>query len=393
VNRKGRRPRLALVSPFPPQRSGVADYSAFTFMHVSKYADVEVYSAAAPGGSDSLPIHALSGAPYLDRSFDAVVNVVGNSHFHFPILDLMSSYGGACIAHDDRMVEAYRHDRGEAWTAELVSRPSSPVRPEELLDLLVDLDRLPSAGYDMVARQASPLIVHGRTLAKTILRETGTSALVVPFVPYNLPRLLAIDDEARTTAREALALANDVFHVATFGIVDQRTKRLDLIVAAIAWLRSWDLRAHLHIVGNAPLVERHALRRLARELGVQDQIVLHGHVSHSTLEDFLLGVDVAVQLRSSDRLTLSGALTDCIAYGVPTVTAERIAQELDAPSYVSTSPAITSSLLVAEAILSLHDRRRTDIAAIDEQRRDYLTRRSGDGYAQALLTALGLGSG
>jgi len=393
VMRAAGRPRLALISPFPPQRSGVADYSAFTFRHVSKYADVEVYSAAPPSTSSSLPIHPLSAAPYLDGRFDAVVNVVGNSHFHFPILDLMGSYGGACVAHDNRMVEAYRHDRGDAWTAELLSRPSRTVRPEELLDLLADLDRLPSLGYDIIARQASPLIVHGRALADSIFHETGTSPVVVPFVPYNIPSVTVIDDEACARARQALGLAADVLHIGTFGIVDRRTKGLDLIVAAVAWLRSWDIRAELHIVGQAPLVERHALRRLARSLGIDDGIVLHGHAPRATLEDFLLGVDVAVQLRSSARLSLSGTLADCIAFGVPTVTTEIIAEELDAPPYVVTSPAITSSLLIAEAILSLRDHRRTDTAAIDRERRDYLSRRSADGYAQALLTALGLRSG
>ncbi len=121
----------------------MADYTAFTFNHVAKYADVEVYSAASPATSSALPVHLLSAEPYLDRAFDAVVNVIGERHPHFPILDLMGAYGGACIAHDNRMVEAYRHDRGDAWTAELVSRPGQPVRPEEVLEMINDLDRLP----------------------------------------------------------------------------------------------------------------------------------------------------------------------------------------------------------------------------------------------------------
>jgi glycosyltransferase involved in cell wall biosynthesis len=234
--------------------------------------------------------------------------------------------------------------------------------------------------------------VHGRALADSILRDTGTSPAVVPFVPYNVPSVTVISDDASTRARQALGLAADVFHIGTFGIVDRRTKRLDLVVAAVAWLRSWDIPAELHIVGQAPLVERHALRRLAKSLGIESQIILHGHVPRDNLEDFLLGIDVAVQLRSSDRLSLSGTLADCIAFGVPTVTTEIIAQELDAPSYVVTSQSTTSSLLVAEAILSLRDRRRKDTSAIDSERRNYLSRRSADGYAQALLTALGLRS-
>ena len=63
-------------------------------------------------------MHRLSSEPYLNSRFDTIVNVIGNSHFHFPILDLLGSFGGAAISHDNRMLEAYRYDRGNAWTAD-----------------------------------------------------------------------------------------------------------------------------------------------------------------------------------------------------------------------------------------------------------------------------------
>ena len=47
---------------------------------------------------------------------------------------------------------------------------------------------------------------------------------------------------------------------------------------------------------------------------------------------------------------LSGALADCIAFGVPTVTTQDIADEMNAPRYVVTTGSATSSLLIAEAI-------------------------------------------
>lgn len=389
--RSGSRPRLAVVSPFPPQRSGVADYTAFTFGQIAKHADVEVY-AQTQNGSPALQVHPLSAEPYLDGRFDAVVNVVGNSHFHFGVLDLMGSYGGACIAHDNRMVEAYDYDRGAAWTAQLISTPAQTVRPEQLPELIHDLDRLPAAGYDIIAQQASPLIVHGRALADAIFDETGVRPVVVPFVPYNVPSRDVIEDAARREARETLGLTDDVLHVATFGVVDRRTKGNGLIVAAVPWLLSWGIPTRLHIVGDSPGTESRALRRLAADLDVAGDIVMHGHVARRTLEQFLIGIDVAVQLRTSARLSLSGGVLDCFAFGVPTVTTENVAHELDAPSYVTTTPAVTSSLLVAEAVAGLRDRRRSATTEIEVERCDYLRARSVEGYAQAVLAALELGS-
>ena len=218
------RPRLAVLSPFPPQRSGVADYTAATFRRVAEYADVDLYSSApatTPKGAP--PVLPISAAPYLDDRYDAVVNVIGNSPFHFAMLDLLTCYGGACIAHDNRMIEAYGYDRGDAWLAQLLSKHRQ-VQAEDLADLLHNLDELPTLGYDLIARLASPLVVHSRSLAGRIETETGVKPVALPFVPYNLPAVETVDSDIRMRARGTLNLSDKRFHVATFGFVDQRTK-------------------------------------------------------------------------------------------------------------------------------------------------------------------------
>ena len=386
------RPRVAVMSPFPPQKSGVADYTAYTFRQVARYADVDVYTSASPSVSGPLRIHRLSSAPYLDRRLDAVVNVVGNSHFHFPILDFMGAYGGASICHDNRMVESYGYDRGEAWTAMLLSRNGRTVRADEVGELLLNLDRLPAIGYDLIARQASPMIVHGSSLAERIHRETGVRPAVVPFVPYNVPELQTIDGAARERCRQTLGLSDDVVHVATFGIVDSRTKGTDLVIGALSWLHTWGRVAHLHIVGGTPPEEGTSLASLAAELGIAPYVTLHGRVDAATMRDFLLAVDVAVQIRMSTVLSLSGALADCMAFGVPTVTTQDLADEMGAPPYVVTTGTATSSLLIAEAIDGLCERRRRNAPTIEAERREYLAPRTVDAYARGLLNALGLWS-
>jgi FkbM family methyltransferase len=386
------RPRVAVISPFPPQRSGVADYTAYTFRQIARYAEVDVYTSVSPGLSSPLRMHRLSSAPYLDRRLDAVVNVVGNSHFHFPILDLMGSYGGAAISHDTRMVESYVYDRGHAWTAALLSRSGRAVRADEVEEFLQNLERLPALGYDLIARQASPLIVHGPGLAERINRETGVRPEVVPFVPYNVPKLQTIDESVRARCRQALGFSDDVVHVATFGIADSRTKGTDLIIGALSWLHTWGRAAHLHIVGAVPPEEGASLASVAAQLGMAPYVTLHGHVKTATLEEFLLAVDVSVEIRMSTVLSLSGALADCIAFGLPTVTSEDVANEMGAPGYVVTTGSATSSLLIAEAIDGLCERRRRSTATIETERREYLETHTVDAYARGLLAALGLWS-
>jgi FkbM family methyltransferase len=359
------RARIALVTPFPPQASGVADYTASTFREVAKHADVDVYTAASASPDSSFTLFPLSSAPFLDLRYERVVGVVGNSHFHFPVVDLLEAFGGACIAHDVTMVEAHGWDDPE----------TSSVRGQ-------------GSGYGVLARVASPLVVHSHALADVIVKETGVMPVVVPFVPYRVPSEPAFDASSVARSRRALGLGDDAVHVATFGFVDRRTKGHDTIVGALAWLAGWDLPVHLHVVGDAPPGELVELSTLAGELGVSESVTFHGRVPAERLELFLRAIDVAIQIRTSGRLTLSGTAADCFAFGAPTVTTDDLAAELDAPSYVATVPPEASSLLLAEAMERLISLRREQPNTIEGERVAYLARRSVASYAGSLLDAL-----
>jgi hypothetical protein len=93
-------------------------------------------------------------------------------------------------------------------------------------------------------------------------------------------------------------------------------------------------------------------------------------------------------LRTSALLSLSGALADCIAFGVPTVTTRDLAVEMEVPAYVGSTSGL-SSLLVAEAIEELL-RGHLNADQVEHERCSYLEERSADAYARRLLTVLGL---
>ena len=107
---RGNRPCIAFLSPLPPAASGVADYSFATLGPLAARADVEVFSdtpdARVP---DGVRFAGETGAlAHLHPRFDAVVSVIGNSHFHLREFDLLMRYGSAAIAHDARMLDFYR---------------------------------------------------------------------------------------------------------------------------------------------------------------------------------------------------------------------------------------------------------------------------------------------
>lgn len=72
-----------------------------------------------------------------------------------------------------------------------------------------------------------------------------------------------------------------------------KNKNQQLIIHAVSALRSLNIEAQLHILGEGP--ERELLRRLAVELNVSNQVHLHGGVAHEQVRQFYRTADFVVQ--------------------------------------------------------------------------------------------------
>jgi hypothetical protein len=122
--------------------------------------------------------------------------------------------------------------------------------------------------------------------------------------------------------------------------------------------------------------------------GLQDRIVFHDYMDDAGYGDMLRAVDIAVQLRIGSLLTLSGALLDCIAFGLPAIATQSMAQDMNAPAFIATVPDKLSPLLVAEAIVAHGEHRSTASREIEGQRLAYLADHSAERYARAMMSAL-----
>lgn len=383
-----RRRSVAVLSPLPPQKSGIADYTVATMGELGKLVDVTVFSEADPVASyEHFDVRPLTCEPYVSGEFDSVISVVGNSDLHVETLEYLEEFGGPCLAHDNRMIELYNWWYGPTQ-AGLVLDPSGAIGPEQLTASLHDLDSAPNLGFGPIADAASPLIVHANDLARRLRVETGREVRCVPFVPYALGAS-ASERASRVQARRLIGLTDDRIHVVTFGEVDVRTKGADLLVAATAWLRQWGLPVHLHFVGFGVPALQSALQALADDIGVPDALTFHGPVGTRAWDHFLAGADLAVQLRTSALLSLSGALADCVGAGLPTLTTAPLAAEMGVPRSVARVPSWAGPFLIAEALEQLYqDSRDPSFASSGSDRLEYLASRSAPAYAQGLLAAL-----
>jgi len=396
VHVSGRPLRIGFASPWAPQRTGVADFSTTTTIELARLADVTVYTTADADVAGSTPDGVRLNAGRIDdviasgTADDVFVSVVGNSHFHVPFLEVTERVDSVVVSHDTRLVELYMALRGRGGVEQVMLRGTGRRALDPPLDDQIDDMRLlQNAGFWEVARRARALILHTPSAAGRIAEETGVSPVLLPFANQRAPQG-AVTERLRVEARARLGFDDGPFagtvHIASFGYVDVRTKMTDVVIESAAWLSQWGHRVSLHLAGAASPEEIESLTRRAREAGIEN-FRITGFLSDEEFRDYLLAVDVGLQLRISPLLGVSGPLSDLAAYGTPSVASNGLCVDVDTPDYIDRLSDDVSPVMVAEALefRLAHPMGHEEREAL---RLEYIERKSPARYAEALLGVL-----
>jgi glycosyltransferase involved in cell wall biosynthesis len=390
---EGLRLSVGVAAPWPPQRTGVADFTAATVIELARLADVTVYTTADADVAAGLPADVRIEQRRVDElmagghDHDVLVSVVGNSHFHLPFIQLVQQHDCVVITHDTRLVELYLalRDRGGLQQVMLRGKDRRVLTPS-LDDQIEDMRLLQSTAFWEVARRSQLLIGHTPTAAEFMHADTGVPLTLLPFANYRRPQDDVITDEMRRAARTRLGFDDGLVHLASFGFIDTRTKQSDVVVEAAAWLSQWGRRVSLHLVGSAPESLREELTVRAAEAGIEE-FDITGFVDDDRFRDYVLGIDLGIQLRVSPLLGVSGPLSDMAAYGTPAVANRGICTDVDTPDFIDRLPDDVSPVMVAEAI----DRRLGnpwDPSFVERMRVEYLAAKHPSRYAAQLLELL-----
>lgn len=385
-----RRPRIALVTPFPPEQSGVARYSADTVSALSELCEVSVFTDAPPSENPGPEHSRIAGqidvGPLLHPSLDAVVLVAGNSHFHHHILDLCERYGGPTVLHDSRLTPIYAQRLGRAEFVRRVVAICGRQPPEGDVDEWLRHEDPPPLFLDSLAYMAAPLIVHTEPSRDLVQRIYAVDAALVPFA--TTPRLTeaGLTQAARAAARARIGVAPETLLITSFGYSAASKGTLECI-QALRHLRDWNIPAELHTAGSDAYLNP-SIARAVRELGLSSCVRLHRQfLPEHHYEDYLCASDVAVQLRTFSFGQFSAALAECIGSGLPCVASADLADACDAPSTVQRVPNGATALQIAESIRIVHESRSSPPPSAE--RLSYLERHSFQMYARRLLEVLG----
>ena len=319
------RPRLAYVSPFPPTKSGISDYSAELLPALARHYDIDVIS----GNRDKMsvtPTGALSviGVADFQRTatlYDHVLYHLGNSKYHCYMLPLIERIPGVVVLHDfflgHLMQYMERNLQSGVWSQSLYH--SHGYRGYVALvraDATAEINFTYPANLDFL-ELAQGVIVHSdfsRRLAATYYRSDFANSWAV------IPSLRRLPDAVdRSAVRLQLGFAESDIVVCSFGVLGP-TKKNDLVVGA--WDRSLARYANCHLVFVGEQGESTYYRVLCAQIDAsasRDRIRVTGFVDREKYQAFLSIADIAVQLRERSRGETSAAVRDCMGHGIATI--------------------------------------------------------------------------
>lgn len=334
--------RIAWFSPLPPDRSGIAAYSAELLPRLAPHAiEAFVDDGAGPDGvGRTAPIEGVTvrGAHdfpwrHARRPYDVVVYHVGNDVCHDYMWPYMVRYAGLVVLHDAQLHQAraqglIRRHREDDFKAEFTY--CYPDVSPLLADLVVaglggtlcyfwPMVRIPVESARIVA-------VHNAWLARELAGEfAGTPIRPIHLgVPDPLSRVAT---NARDVRRR-YGIPDGAVVFGSFGRVTPE-KGLAGVVQALSQVAPSLPSIRLLIVGEVP--PYFDLMAEARRWGVADYVIETGYVGDGALPEYLSAVDVCLNLRWPTGRETSAAWMRCLAAGKPTIISDLV-HMTDVPS-------------------------------------------------------------
>lgn len=320
------RPSLAIIAPFPPTKSGIADYVAVQAEALQKKYElllvVECNNEVAR--YPHFPGSVIAAEDFVKQPawHRRVLFHLGNSPNHLWALELLKNVTGIVILHDFFLTDVLQYQIMQTGlNANAIYRAF--IRAHGLAPLLKESP--PGKSFSpndypcnlSVIEQARCVLVHSEYVMRLARQYYGDR---VNDRIRQIPFARTVDPQGdRATAKATLGFKADDFLVMTFGFATS-AKSLETIINA--WVIS-DLhkngKAHLIIVGE--FLDMRYQERIDRLLMLNNCTNLHkmGFQDAVSYRYCLNACDLAVQLRTRSRGETSAALLDCLANGIPAI--------------------------------------------------------------------------
>ena len=317
--------KLAFVSPLPPSRTGVAEYSALLLQHLRQYYEIELIVEDGVSNEFSITHHFPSRniSWFLENhsSYDRVLYQMGNSPFHWSALEIMKQVQGVTVLHDFYLsglmswLDA-QVDSESGWPRALYESHGY-VAIRDWAHSHDQAKLLYPVNWDVFS--SSKAVIAHSALTQNMSREWYGDLIAQKVKVIPLLRE-ASTSQSREIARRKLNFSDDDFVVCSFGFLDSTKQNLELLEAwSQCQERNFNLCQLIFVGQNEGGDYGDALYTKIRKFSFRDRVRITGFVKQEDYVDYLIAADIAVQLRTSSRGETSAAALDCLAYGLPLI--------------------------------------------------------------------------
>jgi glycosyltransferase involved in cell wall biosynthesis len=321
--------RVAYFSPLPPQRSGIADYSAELLPHLAEHLELELFVddgvRVEAALRDRFPVHGDRAFPGLwERGrFDAVLYHLGNNvDFHARAWRTLVRHPGILVLHEamvHHLVRGMTLSRGdlEGYVEEMryaYGRTGQGLARRSL-DTGIPLDVWSYPLFERAVDASLSVIVHNEFTRQRVLASRPLARTTVIPHHVSLGELGAMDRGFFRSARAALKLPPDAFILASYGFITP-AKRVEVTLRAFARLKKERPDALYLLVGDvSPYYDVTGILTP----GLSDGVVLVGRTELDELLRYMVAADVAVNLRYPTSGETSGTLIRLLGLGKPVI--------------------------------------------------------------------------
>jgi len=333
------RVKLAWFTPFPPEKSAIAEYSwtiveelqksylADLWISVTDDADTRYIEDQYGRKCNIIFIEQADKILQRLEQYDAVIYNMGNNMpFHRAIFDVSQRHPGIVILHDYvlhhffaayylnqqkrdsyvRAMETAHGENGKKVANDILSGARKSIwNTDEVIDYPLNYG---------VIEKALGVIVHSNFVKAKLERDSDVLVRQIDFpAPPAAPSAGNVA-EARKKVEAAVSLPPDGILLLTFGEIIPN-KRIDAVLKVLGENRDLAARVRYVIIGR----ERYDIGAVIDRYGLQGSVMRIGYQPRDVLDDFVIAADLCINLRYPTMGESSWSLLQAMFAGKPSM--------------------------------------------------------------------------
>lgn len=324
-----RKKKLAFISPLPPEKTGIADYSALLIPELACYYDIvlitDQISVSNVWLNANFKIRNPDWFKQYAKLFDLILYSFGNSSFHHYMFDLLSLHPGVVILHDFYLgglldwMDDFIPKKKNIFNVTLYQSHGYPALIFQERNGRINTHSYYPCNLPVISK-ALGVIVHSkytRDLAEKWYGQNISDKFKV--INHLSHSNIEVTQKIKKNNKKKLGFCENAFLICSFGNLHPNKLNHRLLNSCIDILLN-NHNIYLVFIGEKPYPSYfEVLLNIINKHNLKERVQFRDYVELNDFQNFLLATDLAVQLRANSRGETSGCILSCLNYGIPTI--------------------------------------------------------------------------